>query len=130
MIAAAALLFAFGHVIRDGWPALGSTHAARALGAVLCGLGAGLATASVIDGAAIGAAVLAGFYLDSMHGEGQQARDWRDLRPLVVSGLTSVLPLAVALIFLRSPWCALLLLVGLVKPGIWFAAWRVPALVR
>lgn len=30
------LAFAIGHLVRDGWPALGSTHLARLFGGLWC----------------------------------------------------------------------------------------------
>jgi hypothetical protein len=113
------LLFAVGHVIRDGFPALGSTHGARALGAFSCLLG-GLCVLAWPQAALVGLGVLAGFYIDQKHAAGQQARGWSDAGWLTVSGITSIAPLALVTL---NPW---LLLIGLVKPGIWFAAWRIP----
>jgi hypothetical protein len=110
------LAFAAGHCIRDGWPSLGTTHGARALGAFICALGA-------LD-PLVGLAVFAGFYTDQKHGEGQSARGWGDVKYLLLSGITSSIPL-MFLAFTTEVHFALLPLVGLLKPGIWFAAWYV-----
>lgn len=119
------LLFAAGGLVRDGTPSLGTTHGARALGAFLCGLGALVATGNFIVMGIAFLGILAGFYTDQKHGEGQQARDIEDAAWLAVSGFTSLVPLCVLAVVLLSPWCALVALAALTKPAIWFACWRV-----
>lgn len=101
---ACVLLFGVGHLFRDGWYPTGSTHAARIGGALLCGLGAAL-VAPWLTALVVGAAILAGFYLDSDHAAGQGPEDtlaeFEHNGPrLLVSGLTSVLflPFALALL--------------------------------
>lgn len=116
-------LCAIGGLVRDGMPPLGSTHAARGLGGFLCVLG-GFLTTWDWTGALLGFAVYLGFYTDCWHGEGMQARDWEDAGYLAVSGLTSLLPLAVASWWLDGAWWVAL--VALAKPAIWFTAWRLP----
>jgi len=39
MIIATIWLCVLGHIVRDGWPATGSTHAARGLGGLCCIMG-------------------------------------------------------------------------------------------
>jgi hypothetical protein len=134
------LAFAAGHLWRDGTPSYKdilaglvgtrwewlyhlSTQLARVTGALLCGLGA-LGVFSAGDSALIAAGVLAGFYADARHGDGQQARGWGDVKYLLLSGITSLIPL-MFLAFTADVHFALLPLVGLIKPGIWFAAWYV-----
>jgi hypothetical protein len=119
------LAFAAGSCVRDGWPSLGTTHGARALGALCCALGA-LCVFPLEHAAIIGGGVLAGFYGDQRHGEGQQARDLRDAGFLILSGVTSVLPLALlmGLVTWDARWAALIP-VGVVKPLFWFPAWEI-----
>jgi len=125
MFALCILLFAAGHMVRDGYPATGSTQLARALGAILCGVGA-LAVSSLSVSAMVGAAILIGFYTDQKHGEGQNARGWRDSAFLLLSGVTSLVPLAASVAAIRfNPAAFYLLLVGFAKPPIWFVSWRV-----
>lgn len=125
MIIATILLFALGHMIRDGIPPLGSTHAARGLGGFCCILGGFLLTWDWC-GVLLGAAVYAGFYSDMLHGEGHRARGWKDVLPLSVSGMTSLAPLALAAALAVNPWLGLIVLAGAIKPPVWFAAWRLP----
>lgn len=123
MVLATISLCALGHLVRDGWPILGSTHAARALGGFFCVLGGFLLTWDY-TGALMGLALYMGFYADMEHGEGQRTRGWMDVPYLAVSGVTSLLPLAAASWWLYGPWFALVALAGLLKPPVWFAAWR------
>jgi hypothetical protein len=110
------LLFAAGHLIRDGWPPLGTTHGARIIGAAVCGLGAALVAESLTAAITAGA-VLAGFYFDRRHAEGQKAQTPADTDFLMLSGLTSVAP-----VVLLAP---LAILAGAAKPLVWRAAWAV-----
>jgi hypothetical protein len=110
------LLFAVGHLIRDGLPGTGSTHLARAIGAFFCMAGASAVLAPV-PAVLVGLAVVAGFYFDRKHGEGQNARSAADTEFLMLSGLTSVAPLV-----LLVPWAVL---AGVAKPPVWIAAWKV-----
>ncbi len=71
-------LCALGGLVRDGWPILGTTHGARALGGFCCVLGGFLATWDY-TGALMGLALYGGFYADVWHGEGQRARGWMDV---------------------------------------------------
>lgn len=112
-------LSAIGHVIRDGFPALGSTHLARLAGATVVGLGLLLFT-DWMTAAVLGLAVLAGFYTDMQHGEANEG-DWT---AGIISGCTSLAPIAAAAIGLHmSPWWLAALGIGAVKPLIWRAAW-------
>lgn len=119
------LLFAAGHLIRDGYPALGTTHGARALGAFLCGLGALAATGDFKVAGIAFLGILAGFYTDQKHGEGQQARDIEDAAWLLVSGVTSLIPLALLLLVINPVSSLVCIAAALAKPAIWFACWRV-----
>ena len=112
-------LAAIGHMVRDGFPALGSTHLARAAGAGFVFLGCWLIT-DFLASAVLGLAVLAGFYTDQMHGEANKG-DWT---AGIISGCTSLAPLGIAASFLAwSPWWGLVVLGGLAKPPIWKWAW-------
>lgn len=132
-------LFALGHVVRDGWPAwktiLGplvgtpfewvyhlSTQLARISGAAVCGLGAWMVHDWTMA-AAIGVAVLAGFYVDMKHGDGQGASSWDDAGYLSLSGLTSLIPLALLAVFLRGEHAAFIVFAGFAKVPIWFGWW-------
>jgi hypothetical protein len=129
-------LFALGHLVRDGWPSLGTTHGARAAGMALCCFGVSFVHPD-FAAALIGVGVWIGFYTDQKHGEGQQARGWADAGYLALSGVTSVLPLAVFVAAfdllpakfgnsgISGPYFEVLPLVGLAKPPIWFLAWFV-----
>lgn len=109
---------AIASIIRDGFPALGSTHAARATGGLV-----------VLAGAAIfmplplaivcAAGVWLGFYADMKHGEANQG-DWT---AGIVSGCTSLAPLAVLLAIAVSVWWLFAIALGVAKPLIWQAAW-------
>lgn len=125
MIAATILLCALGHLVRDGWPILGTTHGARLLGGFLCMLGGFLLTFAWPT-TLLGAALYAGFYADFHHGEGQRARNPRDALALAISGISSLAPLAAAAYWALAPGAGWLWLAGLVKPAVWFAAWRLP----
>jgi fucose permease len=115
---------AWAHLYRDGFPATGQTHLARGIGGFMAMWACALAYGWW--GAAIGAAVWVGFYLDQKHGEGQQARDLKDAGYLALSGVTSLaLPAAVAWVAGQEMAALALLVVATLKPGIWFAAWRV-----
>ena len=119
----AILCFAGGHVFRDGWPGTGSTQTARIVGALICGIGAAVATTPHVA-VVVALGVLLGFYLDQKHAEGQQARDWVDAGFLALSGISSLAPLALLLSISHSPLDIALMFVGAVKPAIWFGAWR------
>lgn len=133
LIALCVLFFAFGHLVRDGWPALHSTHLARFGGAIWCFDGL-LAVADPNTAFFLGAAVWAGFYFDMKHGDGQSATGWRDAGFLALSGVTSLVPLFLvagghldlgALTYTLDFHYAPVLLLGLTKPAIWFAAWAI-----
>ena len=121
MIALCILLFALGHLVRDGYPATGSTQLARALGAAICGLGA-FAVSSWSIALMVAGAILVGFYTDQKHAEGQRARGWTDVCYLLLSGVSSLVPLAGLEYYLRGDFY--ILVVGLLKPEVWFSAWR------
>jgi hypothetical protein len=121
------LLFAIGHMIRDGWPALGTTQGARALGAFVCFLGA-LLLFPLSVAALIGVSILLGFFTDVDHAQGQGP--WNgtltNLPYLLISGVSSVTPLAILLsAWFMNPWYMALLAIGLVKPVIWFVSWAI-----
>jgi hypothetical protein len=125
MTALCILLFAAGGLVRDGWPATGSTHLARFLGGFLCGLGV-LAICAPLSALTIGSAIWLGFYLDQKHGDGQSATGWRDAGFLLLSGVTSLVPLAgVAWWLSGDPHGLLVLLLGLAKIPIWFGWWAI-----
>lgn len=112
-------LTALGHMIRDGWPPLGSTFLARLAGASVVGLGL-LLFADWMTAAVLGLAILAGFYTDMQHGEANKG-DWT---AGIISGCTSLAPLVVAAAGLHmSLWWLAALGIGAVKPLIWRAAW-------
>lgn len=140
MIVLCILLCLAGHIVRDGWPSykmmLGglvggrlewlyhlSTHLARVSGAVLCGIGGGL-VGGWSFGAMAGTAVLAGFYIDMKHGEGQGADTTASYAYLALSGVTSIAVLVGLLAWLGNPWLSLWLLAGFTKPPIWILAWK------
>lgn len=127
------LLFALGHLFRDGSPATGHTHVARWGGAFLCGLGA-LAILAPWEADLVGLAMLVGFYVDQKHAKGQDTRGWKDAAYLAWSGVTSLVPLAALAAYICGPWTGLAALAGLAKPAIWFgcaalkpARWWAPA---
>lgn len=120
--------FAFAHVIRDGWPPLGSTLYARLSGTCFCLLGGLLASFSWV-GLASGLAVGIGFWTDMKHGEGARAQDNIDLEYLFISGITSLAPLILLLAIVISPWMLLLSLAAFKKPPIWLCAWKWESLV-
>jgi hypothetical protein len=126
-IAACVALFFAGHVVRDGWPALHSTHGARALGATLCATGVFALSLDPLIAGIIFAGIFVGFYTDCEHGAGQGADNAKSYLFLLISGVTSLLPLAVALDFSLPQSIAFqyfaLAGVGLVKPPIWGLAW-------
>jgi hypothetical protein len=111
-------LFAAGHLMRDGSPPLHSTHLARALGAFFCLAGAS-AVLAPWPAVLIGLAILAGFYTDQKHGEGQQARGWTDAAYLALSGVTSLAPLDLVVWAVTGNGFPIAI-VGLAKPPIWF----------
>lgn len=117
-----AALFSFGFVIRDGWPALGSTTAARIFGALICGVGGAVISPAL--GVAAILSMLAGFYSDHDHATGQQAVTPRDAGYLLVSGFTSLVPLLVFVVAWNwpnvLPCIAVVALLMLSKPAIWF----------
>lgn len=116
-------MFAMGHMIRDGFPATWSTHLARGIGAFFCLAGAS-AVLPIVPAAIVGLAILAGFYFDQKHGEGQNARGWRDACYLAISGFTSLVPLAVASMLYDGFFPVWVVLAAALKPPIWFLAWR------
>jgi hypothetical protein len=118
-------LFAIGHLIRDGFPATWSTHLARALGAFFCLAGAS-AVLPIFPAAGVALAILAGFYFDQKHGEGQNARGWRDACYLAISGFTSLVPLAAASVVYDGFFPVWIVFAAALKPPIWFIAWRFP----
>lgn len=137
---ASILLFALGSMVRDGFPDFKtmlrglvgtrwewvyhlSTHWARISGALLCGLGAGL-THDPEYGVIVGAAILAGFYLDSGHASGQGADNLKSFGYLALSGTTSLIPLALALGFYADRNYFFLPILGLAKDVIWPLAWK------
>lgn len=125
-IALCILAFGLGHLVRDGWPTLNTTQGARILGAVFCTMGAFLLHHDAIDGAVVGVAVLAGFYLDMKHGDGAGADSLKSIEDLALSGLTSVAPMAAAIaVYHETPWAAVLLAAAVVKPLIWWSMWRI-----
>lgn len=130
MLALATVLFFAGHVVRDGWPSFHDltngrlgTQAARIAGAVLCGLGA-LAIAAPILALVISVGVLVGYFTDMKHGEAGGADTLRSLLFGLLSGVTSLVPLAALLALVTWDWrCALIVAVGFLKPAIWSGAW-------
>jgi len=124
VIAATILLCALGHLVRDGFPILNTTHGARALGGFLCTLGGFLLTWEW-HGALLGFALYVGFYADMLHGEGQRGRGWVDVLPLIISGCTSLLPLGLASILI-NPFYGLVVFAGILKPLVWFGWWHLP----
>jgi len=111
---------ALGHMIRDGFPALGSTLAARLAGATVVFVGLLIVTDWMMA-AASALAVLAGFYTDVQHGEANKG-DWT---AGIVSGCTSLAPVAVTAAALAfNVWWLLIVVLGVTKPLIWQAAWR------
>lgn len=124
MTALCIAIFAFAHLLRDGTPAIQIPHGtqyARAGGLLLCAGGGYLVGGWM--GALLGASVGVGFWTDAKHGEGQRARGWVDVPYLIVSGVTSLLPLGLAAILI-SPYYGLVVLAGLAKPVVWFGCWR------
>lgn len=120
----AAWFTALGHMVRDGWPALGATLAARLAGGALAGLGAWCVT-DWLPAAVLGLAVLAGFYTDQLHGEANRGA-WR---AGIISGCTSLVPLAAAAAGLAlDPLWLLIVAAGTLKPPIWRAAWALDPL--
>lgn len=116
------LVCAGGHVFRDGTPATGSTQLARFVGGFICFLGA-LAVQPPAVAAAFGAAIWLGFYTDQKHGDGQGADNLKSMGYLALSGVTSLVPLALAAGWLLG-WRHLgIPVAGLLKPPIWFFAW-------
>ncbi len=117
---------AIAHLVRDGFPALGSTHLARFAGGAIATAGAWTLT-DLHMAAVLGSAVWAGFYTDMQHGEANEG-DWR---PGIVSGVSSLAPLAVAAAVIVAPWWGTVAALGLIKPPIWRAAWALnPARIR
>ncbi len=138
------LLCAVGHLVRDGWPSfrqletrlgadtwpawlrfiLNPTQIARVTGGLLVFLGA-LAVHAIGTAALLAGAVLVGFWTDMKHGDGQSATGWRDAGYLLLSGVTSLVPLALAGWWIGGSTALLIMLIGLLKPPIWFGAWAV-----
>jgi hypothetical protein len=125
MIAALCIaLCAWGHVVRDGFPATGSTQLARLAGAFLCFAGALEMQPHGWHAAVLAGAVYAGFYADARHGDGQGADNWRSIGFLALSGVTSLGPLALIAALVVKGSAGFLCLAGLVKPPLWWSMWR------
>ncbi len=129
MTALCILLFAIGGLVRDGYPPLHSTHGARALGATFCLAGA-LLVLPWLKAVLVGLGVWAGFYEDALHAAGQGPDNtWisarHNLPRLLVSGLTSVLPVALIGWWLIQERWGFLEFAGLAKPVIWPVAWYI-----
>jgi hypothetical protein len=118
-------LCAAGHLVRDGWPPLGSTQLARLAGAFLCFAGALEVQPHGWHAAVIAGAVYAGFYADSRHGEGNEANSWRSIGFLALSGVTSLGPLALTAALVVKGSAGFLCLAGLTKCAIWPLCWWV-----
>lgn len=139
MIAALIIVaVAVAFLVRDGYPRIvDGTQMPRLLGVLWCIAAAGLAFPGW-EGVLVGAALGAGFWSDMLHGEGHRARGWGDVPELIVSGATSLAPLALALginpsALLAGYWipdlqaCVIVVIFGVVvKPLLWFGAWRLP----
>lgn len=126
------LLCALGHLHRDGYPAwrvilrplVGgpfgwlqslSTQLARLCGGALCTMGC-LCLYPDRHGAILGALITLGFWADQKHGEGQGGSSASDASFLMISGMSSLFPLAnYAGIFVMYA--------GLAKVPIWFFWW-------
>lgn len=123
MIVLSLLSAAAGFVIRDGWPALGSTNLARLVGLVFLVIAAGAAGLGPHQ-FILGVAAGLGFWADRLHAEGQQARNAHDDLMLLVSGLTSFVPLAAAFFYFHQfQFMWFTLGVACLKPVIWTLAW-------
>lgn len=122
------LLFIIGHVIRDGFPSFGpgETTLARTVGGLACAAGGSMISFS-IWGALAGLCVGIGFWVDHDHAEGQQARNLSDAFYLAISGISSLIPLALMLLVWHWPnfYNLLVLAFGLAKIPIWFGCWAV-----
>lgn len=116
-------LTALGHMIRDGFPALGSTHLARAAGGAVVFAGAWV-FAPLPLAIILAAGVWLGFYTDALHGEANEGNWFAG----IVSGCTSILPLTILLAAALSAWWLFVLPLGVLKPLIWQAAWAVEPL--
>lgn len=115
----AAWFTALGHMVRDGWPKLPTTFLARLAGGLAAAIGAWCITDWMMA-AALGLAVLAGFYTDLRHGEANRGA-WV---PGIISGTSSIAPIAVTAAMLSlNPWWLGLAVAGVAKPPIWRAAW-------
>ena len=120
-------MFILGHAIRDGFPSLGSTALARILGGTVCGIGL-FFFYNWIEAIVLTLSVIAGFYIDQKHGEGQRAAGVADFKWLLISGTTSVIATVIALaVFGYYRNAALLFAFGLFKPAYWKIAWSLPA---
>lgn len=127
----AVLLCGWGHIVRDGEPSFKkllaptnplyhlSTQLARFTGASICTVGLCFSF-SLQTAAILGLAILIGFYTDSKHGEGQGAATLKDVMYLTISGITSILPLVCVLAYNYGLYALAYMVVGLVKPAIWF----------
>jgi len=127
-VIASVLFCAAGHLVRDGWPVLGSTHLARACGGLLCLAAALVVTGASLEGLLFGAAILVGFYTDMKHGEGNNATTLVDAGYLALSGATSITPLALAAWLIPGgSWVAALAIpaAAILKPPVWFLARRI-----
>lgn len=118
------ILFGAGHCVRDGWPATGHTHIARVLGAFLCALGAFLIQFNPLDAEIVFAAVGTGFYFDMKHGDGQGADNLKSYAYLLLSGITSLIPAAIAFYFYKHYIAYELAIVGALKPPLWGLSWK------
>jgi hypothetical protein len=130
-------LTAAGHLVRDGFPPLGPgrTFLARVLGGLLLFLpsvllGASSSTLAWWLPPILALAAWVGFWTDQKHGEGQEmgrgVRGWWSCAKYeVISGASSLLPLGLALVWLRPAWLPLVALgLALCKPLVWELAWQ------
>lgn len=127
----ATLMCGWAYIFRDGEPSYKnilaptnplyhfSTQLARITGAVICTIG--LAPIYRWQALILGASILLSFYSDMKHGEGQGATSLKDAAYLTLSGVTSLVPIAGACAWLLGWQYGAVLIVGLLKPGIWFA---------
>ncbi len=116
------ILIMAAHLLRDGTPSLGSTTLARLCATLICAL-AGFLAYSCWVGVVIGLCIGIGFWTDTLHGEGQEAKSVRDVLYLSISGVTSITPLALFLALAFGWIYATIALVGLAKVPLWFGSW-------
>lgn len=145
--ALAGLASAGGHLVRDGTPPLGSTTLARVTGA----LAPGLAVApcfwvitrdwkmAAIAGGGLAMQLLASYYLDQKHGEGQEfgrpgSSDTDAGAYAAISGTSSMMALLATSIglfahtreldfLLFGVACLTLGMIG--KPAVWWLSWKI-----